>query len=59
MDIIRMVGEFAEALGVATELPRLGDLIVKTLSQQTRLQEAALWIRELEAGPVRLLASHC
>jgi signal transduction histidine kinase len=58
MDIIRMVAEFAEALGVATELPRLGDLIVKTLSQQTRLQEAALWIRESEAGQFRLLASH-
>ncbi|GAB1724711.1 MAG: putative Histidine kinase, contains GAF domain [Nitrospira sp.] len=58
MEIIRLVGDFAETLGAARDLSRLGNPIVRTLSQHTRLQEAAVWIRESEDGQYRLLASH-
>ena len=39
------------------DLQRLGDLILTALSQQTRLTEAALWIRESGTGRYRLLTS--
>lgn len=58
MEIIRLIGDFAEILGSSPDLSRLGKPIVTTLSQQTRLPEAALWIREPEDGQYRLLASH-
>ncbi len=52
-----MIGDFAESAGSAADLPRLGDLIVTTLSQLTRLPEAALWIREGDGGQYHLLVS--
>ncbi len=39
------------------DLQRLGDLILTALSEQTRLPEAALWIRESGTGRYRLLTS--
>ncbi len=52
-----MIGDCTESMGAAADLPCLGDRIVTPLSQLTRLPEAALWIREGEAGQYRLLAS--
>ena len=58
MDIIRLLGDFAETLGSARDVSGLGNPIVTTLSHHTRLPEAALWIRASADGPYRLLASH-
>ena len=58
MEIIRLIADVAHALGSARDLAELGGPIVATLSQCTRLPEAALWIRESEEGQYRLLASH-
>ncbi|MCC6967516.1 MAG: GAF domain-containing protein [Nitrospira sp.] len=58
MDIIRLLGDFAETLGSARDVSCLGNPIVTTLSQHTRLPEAALWIRASADGPYRLIASH-
>lgn len=52
-----MIGDCAERMGAAADLPRLGERILTTLSELTKLPEAALWIREGDAGQYRLLAS--
>ena len=58
MNIIRLIGDFAETLGAARDVSCLGDPIVTTLAQHTRQPEAALWIRESADGQYRLLASY-
>ncbi|MGC4096555.1 MAG: ATP-binding protein [Nitrospira sp.] len=57
MDTVRLIGHFAETVGSARDLSCLAHSIVRTLSQQTRLPQAALWIRETADGRYRLLAS--
>ena len=57
VELVRMIGDFAEAAGRAKDLPRLVDRILTTLSQQLGLPEAAIWVREFDAGKYRLLAS--
>lgn len=54
---VKMIGDFAEAAGCANNLPCLGDRILNALSQQLRLPEAALWIRESDARQYRFVAS--
>ncbi len=57
VELVRLIGDFAEAVGRAKDLPRLGDCILTTLSQQLGLPESAIWVREFDAGQYRLLAS--
>ena len=57
VDILRIISEFSEAVGEAADLPRLGDVLLMNLSQQTRLPQGALWIREPDGDHYRLLAS--
>lgn len=54
---IRLLGDFAEAVGCATDPAQVGNCLLKTLSHQTHLPEAAVWIRDTEAGHYRLIAS--
>lgn len=56
-ELIRMIGDFADVVGRVTDLSRLGTCIVTTLAQQMRFPEAAIWMRESDAGQYRLLAS--
>jgi GAF domain-containing protein len=53
---IRMIGAFAESVGQATGLPQVGECILRVLSEQLRLPEAAIWIRDAD-GQYHLLAS--
>ena len=53
---IRMIGAFAESVGQATGLPQVGECILRVLSEQVRLPEAAIWIRDAD-GQYHLLAS--
>ena len=53
---IRMIGAFAESVGQATDLPQVGECILRILSEQLRLPEAAIWIREAD-GQYHHLAS--
>ena len=53
---IRMIGAFAESVGQATDLTQVGECILRILSEQLRLPEAAIWIREAD-GEYHLLAS--
>lgn len=57
VELIRIISDFAGTVGCVTDLPRLADCILTTLSQQTHLPEAALWVRDAEAGQYRLIAS--
>lgn len=56
VDLLRVIGNFADTVGCATDLPRLAQSLLKTLAEQLRLPEAALWIQE-PGGQYRLLAS--
>lgn len=58
MDIVRLIGDFAETLGSARDVASLGNPLLTTLSHHTRLPEAAMWIQESTDGQYRLLASH-
>jgi len=52
-----MIGDFAETAGYATDLPHLGDAILRALSQHLHLPVADLWVRESDPLQYRLLAS--
>lgn len=54
--LVGMIGEFAEAAGNAKDLSYLGESIIRTFSQQYGLPEAAIWLRDADAGQYRLLA---
>lgn len=57
VELIRIIGDFAERVGQALDLPRLGDCILAAISQHIHLPSAALWIRESDPLQYRLLAS--
>lgn len=57
VELVRMIGDFAEAAGREKDLPHLGNCILTTLSEQLRLPEAAIWVRGVDAGQFCLLSS--
>jgi signal transduction histidine kinase len=52
-----MIGEFAAAAGRAKDLPDLIDCALATFSRQFGLSEAAIWLRNVEAGQYWLAAA--
>lgn len=57
VDILKIIGAFSESVGAASDLPRLGDIILTGLCQQAHLPQGAVWVRELEGDHYRLIAS--
>ncbi len=55
--LVVMIGAFAEAAGRAKDLPRLGEDILTTLSQQFGLAEGSIWLRSVDSRQYSLLAS--
>lgn len=57
VDILRIISEFSEAVGGASDVSRLGDVLLTLLAQQTQLAQGGLWIRESDGDRYRLIAS--
>ena len=57
LDLVRMIGAFAEAAGREKDLPHLGHCILATLSEQLDLPEAAIWVRGIDAQQFFLLST--
>ncbi len=57
VEILKIISEFSEAVGSASDLPRLGDVLLMRLSRQAHLPHGALWIQEPDGGHYRLIAS--
>ncbi|MBA2486600.1 MAG: hypothetical protein H0V35_10985 [Nitrospira sp.] len=56
LNLVRIIGDFAETVGRAKDLSSLGHCILTILSQRLGLSEAAIWIQGSDAGQYRLLA---
>lgn len=57
LDLVRMIGAFAEAAGREKDLPHLGHCILATLSEQLDMPEAAIWVRGIDAQQFFLLST--
>ncbi len=57
VEILRIISEFSEAVGGATDVSHLGHVLLTNLSHQTHLPQGGLWIREPEGDHYRLIAS--
>lgn len=57
VEILRIISEFSEVVGKASDLPRLSEVLLTSLSQQTHLPKGGVWIREPDGAHYRLIAS--
>ena len=57
MDLIAMIGGFAEAIGSARDLPHLGHCILTRLSLSFALPQAAIWVQDVAGEQYHLLAA--
>src|SRR5690606_16641030 len=57
VQILRIISEFSEVVGGTSDLPRLSDVLLTSLSQQTHLPKGGVWIREPDGDHYRLIAS--
>ncbi len=57
LDLVRMIGAFADAAGREMDLPHLGHCILATLSEHLGMPEAAIWVRGIDAQKFFLLST--